>query len=216
MEHPAGDTSQLQDETPAHTVRISTFLMGQTEVTQQQWLDIMDTRPGPEANWQRDDWQYLPVVTVSWQRVQDFIDTLNEKDERYRYRLPSEAEWEYVARDGSGGLRPFDIDQLDEYAWTINNSGDTLHPVATRKANDFGIYDLYGNVWEWVNDWYAPDYYARSPEIDPPGPDKGEKRMRRGGSFHCPAHLVRPGYRAPEIPDKRYSVLGFRLAAEKK
>jgi len=213
MEHPKGDVNLVRDETPPHPVSISAFYMGQTEVTQKQWQDVMNSQPGPEANWQRKDWQQLPVVTVNWHRIQDFINVLNAKDEQYHYRLPTEAEWEYVARDGSGSLRPFDIEQLDEHAWTISNSGDILHPVATRKANGFDIYDLYGNVWEWVNDWYAPDYYTNSAQVDPPGPDKGTRRMRRGGSFHCPVHLIRPGYRAPEIPDKRYSVLGFRLAA---
>ena len=216
MEHPKGDINLIRDETPPHPVTISAFYMGRTEVTQKQWQDVMHSQPGPEANWQHKNWQQLPVVTVSWHRVQDFIKTLNAEDEQHRYRLPTEAEWEYVARDGRDGLRPFELEQLDEYAWTISNSGDVPHPVATRKANGFGIYDLYGNVWEWLNDWYAPDYYANSPQINPAGPDKGSRRMRRGGSYHCPVHLVRPGYRAPEVPDKRYSVLGFRLVAEKK
>lgn len=216
MEHPSGDASQIRDETPPHPVNISTFHLGRTEVTQQQWLAVMDTRPGPEANWQREDWQKLPVVTVSWHRVMDFINALNEQDSAYDYRLPTEAEWEYAARGGRDGLRPFDIDKLDEYAWTISNSGDSLQAVATRRENPFGIHDLYGNAWEWTQDWYAPDYYSNSPADNPQGPPNGIKRVRRGGSFHCPVHLVRPGYRAPELPDKRYSVLGFRLVAEPK
>ncbi len=133
MEHPSGDASQIRDETPPHPVNISAFHLGRTEVTQQQWLAVMDTRPGPEANWQREDWQKLPVVTVSWHRVMDFINALNKQDSAYDYRLPTEAEWEYAARGGRDGLRPFDIDKLDEYAWTISNSGDSLQAVATRR-----------------------------------------------------------------------------------
>ncbi len=214
MEHPSGDPEQVRDETPPHPVRISAFYLGRTEVTQQQWLDVMGTRPGPQANWQRDVWQTLPVVTVSWHRVMDFIEALNIKDGMHQYRLPTEAEWEYAARGGSEGLRPFPVELLDEYAWTISNSGDIVQPVATRKANPYGIHDLFGNAWEWTQDWYSPDYYSVSPDEDPQGPANGTKRVRRGGSFHCPVHLVRSGYRAPDFPDKRYSVLGFRLVAE--
>lgn len=215
MEHPDGDSKQFLDETPNHPLSINSFYMGKTEVTQKQWLEVMGTRPGPEKYWLKENWQDLPVVTVSWPRVQDFIAVLNKKDDKYRYRLPTEAEWEYVARDGSEQLRPFEIDELDKHAWTISNSGDVPHPVAQLQANGFGIHDLYGNVWEWVYDWYNPDYYSASPDTDPKGPEKATKRVRRGGSYHCPKHLVRAGYRAPDFPDKRYSVLGFRLAAEK-
>jgi len=127
---------------------------------------------------------------------------------------PSEAEWEYAARAGREGLRPVPVEQLGDYAWYIDNSGDELHPVATRKPNPWGLYDLYGNVWEWLQDWYAPDQYAHSERINPQGPEQGDKKTRRGGSYHCPLHLVRPGYRSADKPDVRYSVVGFRLVAE--
>ncbi|MEA3412229.1 MAG: formylglycine-generating enzyme family protein [Pseudomonadota bacterium] len=205
----------IDDELPAHEVRITrTLLIGATEVTQAQWLAVMDSRPGPASHWQRKDWEQLPVVSISWDRVQDFIGAINHLDTRYHYRLPTEAEWEYAARAGREGLRPFPLEELADHAWYIGNSADQPQPVATRKANDWGLYDTLGNAWEWVADWYSPDSYGDNAVSDPAGATTGRARVRRGGSYHCPAHLVRPGYRAADAPDKHYSVLGFRLVAE--
>lgn len=215
FELPSGDSAQIKDETPAHRVFIDKpILMGRTEVTQQQWLTVMGTKPGPDSHWQRDDWQQLPVVGVSWYRVQDFIEKLNQQDKNAQYRLPTEAEWEYAARAGSQGLRPFERDGLSQHAWYLENSGDTVQPVATKLANAWGLHDMFGNAWEWVADRYAADYYQRSPKVSPTGPTQGERRVRRGGSYHCEAHLVRSAYRAVDLPQRRYSVLGFRLIAE--
>lgn len=217
IERPDGELAQIRDEAPAHTVRFpEPFLLGRTEVTQQQWLDVMGTRPGPDSHWERNDWPTLPVVSVTWFDVQRFIKALEQRTPTLRYRLPTEAEWEYAARAGTQGLRPMPAEKLPDYAWFIDNSGDIVQPVATREANPRGLHDLFGNVWEWTADWYAPDYYAKAPAVNPQGPAEGRKKVRRGGSYHCALHLVRPGYRAADAPDQTYSVIGFRLVAERR
>ncbi len=215
IEQPDGNAAMVKDETPAHRVVFEQpFYLGTTEVTQAQWFTVMNTKPGPDSGWSRKDWQQLPVVSVTWHDTQAFIEKLNTKDSQYQYRLPTEAEWEYAARAGQAGLRPWPVDELVTHAWYIENSGDDIQPVATRKANAWGLHDLFGNVWEWTSDWYAPDYYANSPLDSPAGPPEGTKKIRRGGSFHCAIHLVRPAYRSADTPDTRYSVIGFRLVAE--
>ena len=214
---PAG--ADIGDETPAHRVTLSQpTLMARTEVTQAQWLEVMQNRPGPAGHWQREDWERLPVVGVNWFMAQRFTEELSNMDARYDYRLPTEAEWEYAARAGSDALRPFAVDELDRHAWYIGNSDDMPQPVATRQANGFGLHDMLGNAWEWVADHYARDTYERragdaGAASDPVGPAGGERRVRRGGSYHCKPHLVRPGYRAADAPQQRYSVLGFRVVA---
>ena len=207
----------FDDESPKHTVIIiQGFWMQRTEVTQAQWHQVMENKPGPQEYWQRDDWRELPVVSISWFMAQRFIEELNKTDEDFQYRLPTEAEWEYAARAGSDNVRPYPVSLLTDYAWFIKSSGDKPHPVATRKPNAWGLYDTLGNAWEWVNDWYAPDTYQKSTRVDPQGPAEGRSRVRRGGSYHCPLHQTRPGYRAANTPDTSYSVIGFRLVAEKK
>ena len=215
MEVPAAESEALREETPAHPVVISSaFYMAETEVTQAQWFKIMENKPGPAVFWERDDWKALPVVSVSWFMAQRFIEEINKVDDRYRYRLPTEAEWEYVAKGGVNALRPVAIVDMEDYAWFINNSADIPHAVATRKPNRFGVYDMLGNAWEWVDDWYAPDAYTKEKRSDPTGPAEGRSKVRRGGSYHCPLHLIRPGYRSANPPGTQYEVLGFRLIAE--
>ncbi len=217
MEIPDPEADALRDEQPAHTVRLSRgFYIGQTEVTQQQWLAIMDNRPGPESVWKREDWQKLPVASVSWLMAQRFVEEINKMDKQFRYRLPTEAEWEYVARAGSKELRPVEIENLGDVAWFIENSKDQVQPVASRRANAYGVYDMLGNTWEWVADWYAPDTYQSKKRTDPVGPENGFFRVRRGGSYHCPVHMVRPGYRAANAAQVRYEVNGFRVIAERR
>ncbi len=214
---PDTKAAMIDDETPAHTVVFKQpLLLSETEVTQKVWLNVMDTKPGLGKNWQVENWQQLPVVSISWHAANEFIERLNKRSVNFRYRLPTEAEWEYAARASSAGLRPFSKIEMDEYAWYINSSNDEVHPVAQLKANDWGLYDMYGNAWEWVSDWYSPTSYANSATTSPQGPAKGTKKVRRGGSYHCPPQLIRPAYRAADSPDKAYSVLGFRLVAEKK
>ena len=215
MEFPEVQPDDVLDETPPHTVRITQpFNLGATTVTQGTWYRVMENRPGPESFWQHEDWGQRPMATASWYMAARFIEELNKLDSDYQYRLPSEAEWEYAARGGSQGLRPMPVEELDDYAWFINNSGDIPKPVATRRPNAFGLYDMLGNVWEWVGDWYAADSYADAAQHDPAGPAEGFSKVRRGGSYHCPVHLLRPGYRGAGKPGIAYEVNGFRVVAE--
>lgn len=210
-------TGELQDETPAHRVVVSRpFYIGQTEVTQQQWLAVMENKPGDPGLWHRKDWQQLPVTAVSWFMARAFVRELTTMDAQYAYRLPTEAEWEYVAKAGSPRLRPVTLAELEDHVWYIDNSGDIPHAVATRQANAFGVYDMLGSVWEWVDDWYDANTYTRDTRIDPEGPRQGQSKVRRGGSYHCPLHMVRPGYRSANAPDTRYDVFGLRVIAEPK
>ena len=214
---PESDAEVINDESPAHTVVFEqSFQMSQTLVTQKMWLDVMGTKPGPKFHWAHPNWQQLPVVDVTWYEVKSFINKLNQDGSDKSYRLPTEAEWEYAARAGSTGLRPFSRLAMDEYAWYIHNSNDEVQVVAQLEPNAWGLYDMYGNVWEWVSDWYSPTTYESSTRINPQGPTQGIKKVRRGGSFHCPPHLIRSAYRAANSPDKSYSVLGFRLIIDKK
>ena len=212
---PDPKAAMIKDETPAHTVIFKQpFQLSQTEVTQEVWFKIMQTKPGPAEHWQNKNWQQLPVVSVSWTNANRFIDKLNQQSKALHYRLPTEAEWEYAARAGNTELRPFSKLEMDEYAWYLLSSNDEIQPVAQLKANDWGLHDMYGNAWEWVADWYSPNAYKNPINVNPQGPKQGTKRVRRGGSYHCPPHLIRPAYRAADAPDKAYSVLGFRLIVE--
>ncbi len=217
FEIPPDSTLSINDEQPAHKVRLTSFEIGKYEITQAQWLDVMGTRPGPDSHWRHAQWQQLPVVSVSWNMAQKFISELNTQSDHYHYRLPTEAEFEYILRAGSSDLRPFEGEQMDDYAWTITNSGDAPQPVGQLKANAFGVHDSFGNAWEWVDDWYHPKAYTRHTLTNPKTEDDSSgKKVRRGGSYHCPTHLIRSAYRAADNPDTRYSVIGFRLVREKR
>jgi len=217
LDLPDGDASLVEDELPAHPVFIGKkFNLSRTEVTQGQWYALMKTRPGPDELWKRPDWKSLPVVSVTWNDTQDFIRKLNQAEHTQRYRLPTEAEWEYAARAGSKDNQPFASSDLPKYAWFLDNSGDMQHPVATRQPNAWGLYDMLGNAWEWVDDRYQADAYLKHDTADPKGNSTGDKRVRRGGSYHCPKHMLRVNYRAADTPDTRYTVIGFRLLQEEK
>jgi len=207
--------ANARKETPAHKVTISRdFYLSTTEVTQQMWFDIMHEQPGKVKRWERQDWPRLPVSRVSWDAVQEFIAELNQSQDQYRFRLPTEAEWEYAARAGTRGLRPFAYEQMGDYAWYRGN-GDKPMPVASRKPNAWGLYDMIGNLWEWVEDSYDPNYYQYSPAVDPPGPAPDRWKIMRGGSYHCTPERVRVAIRGSWVQDRSLSILGFRLAADR-
>jgi formylglycine-generating enzyme required for sulfatase activity len=190
-----------------HTVRISRpFYLGSHEVTQGQWEAVMGNNPShfkSDAN--------RPVETVSWGEVQKFIDKLNTREGGTKYRLPTEAEWEYAARAGSTTAYSFGDDsrQLGKYAWFADNAGNTTRPVGKLQPNGWGLYDMHGNVWEWVQDWYGT--YTTEPVTDPQGPASGLLRISRGGGWQFTAWYCRSVYRYRLVPDNRMAFLGFRL-----
>ena len=159
------------DERPVHEVEISRgFWLGTYEVTQGQWESVMGRNPSYFEGDAR-----LPVETVSWNDVQEFIEKLNAASGSSVYRLPSEAEWEYACRAGTstrwslGDDDGDDASQLDKYAWYDCNDGCDTKVVGRKGPNGWGLYDMHGNVWEWVQDWYSSGYYNSSPRVDPPG-----------------------------------------------
>ncbi len=195
------------DETP-HQVTISKhFYMQTTEMTQCQWKKVMGNNP---SYFQGDD--NLPVECVSWNDVQEFILKLNKMDGMDKYRLPTEAEWEYTCRAGSktayfSGDSPVD---LCEYAWYKDNSEKRTHPVGQKKANIWGLYDIYGNVLEWCQEEYCK--YTSGSVTDPVESDRwNSSRILRGGCCYNDASDCRSAYRFHFEPDDRGNVMGFRL-----
>ncbi|HEY7711453.1 MAG TPA: formylglycine-generating enzyme family protein [Candidatus Entotheonella sp.] len=203
------------NEVPVHTVRISQpFYLGVTPVTQAQWEAVMGNNPSEF----KDDTN-CPVEWVSWEDVQTFISKLKQQEPSARYRLPTEAEWEYAARAGTTTAYEFgdDSSQLGEYAWYNANSGLKTHPVGRLKANGWGLHDMYGNVWEWVWDRYgnytatAADAPAVDPARPPADPAAGAHRVVRGGSWVDLARSCRSSTRGGRPPGYRSSRIGFRV-----
>ena len=205
-----GSSDGNRDEKPVHTVRLSRpFYLGQYEVTQAQWEAVMDNNP---SQFKGDPSR--PVENVSWDDVQEFIRRLHTKEGASRYRLPTEAEWEYAARAGATTTYSFgdDVSQLEQYTWYAKNAGRTPHPVGRLRPNAWKLYDMYGNVWEWVQDWSGT--YPSSPVTDPTGPSAGSFRVDRGGSWYDDARFCRSANRHFGLPSLRYGLLGFRLLRE--
>ena len=191
-------------EKPVHQVTLSSFYIGKYEVTQGQWQAVMGSNP---SNFQKGD--NYPVEQITWDDVQSFITKLNQMTGK-RYRLPTEAEWEYAARGGTTGGRYGNIDAI---AWYSSNSGNSTHAVGGKQPNAYGLYDMLGNVWEWVQDWYGS--YTSSAKTNPTGPSSGSRRVVRGGSWGDNASYVRAPYRGGfHSPDIRDYNLGFRLALD--
>jgi formylglycine-generating enzyme required for sulfatase activity len=153
-----------------------------------------------------------PVEGVSWFDVRDFIKRLNEKESTNKYRLPTEAEWEYACRAGSQSAYCFGDDptSLDEFAWYEK---DRTNPVGQMRPNSWGLYDMHGNVSEWCSDWFDKDYYSRSPSKDAWGPESGTARVIRGGFWGCKPEWTRCAYRefVGKLPSVRADYIGFRL-----
>ncbi|HID20617.1 MAG TPA: formylglycine-generating enzyme family protein [Methanophagales archaeon] len=202
-------SKERNDEKPVHKVKINNpFYLGTYPVTQAEWKAVMDDNP---FYFKGDD---LPVESVSWDDVQEFIKKLNEKEGTNKYRLPSEAEWEYACRAGTITRYSFgDSDsKLGGYAWCDENSGQKTHPVGQKKSNPWGLYDMHGNVWERVQDMWH-DSYDGTPTDGSAWEGDGANRVIRGGSWHNNAGDCRSAIRYHVDPRAR-DVLGFRLLQE--
>jgi len=226
----------IPEEKPAHTVCVDDFYIGKYEVTQAQWRKVIGKNP---SHFQDGDdrnccplglcpWITLaqcnpiagmreersPVDTVSWDDVQEFIFKLNRETGK-NYRLPTEAEWEYAAKSGGKKERwsgtGFES-ELDIYAWYEPNAATKTQPVGQKMPNGIGLYDMSGNVWEWVQDRFGKDYYQDSLKDNPPGPEKGYERVLRGGSWYNHSWAIRTTYRVWVGPSYKTDNAGFRIA----
>ena len=199
----------------AHSVTISQgFHLGKYEVTQEQWEGVMGTRPWQGKDYVRSGSDY-PAVYVSWDDAQEFVRRLNASLGLNVYRLPTEAEWEYACRAGTTTRWSFgdNESELRAYAWYERSilGAEYGHMVGTKLANPWGLYDMHGNVEEWVQDWYDRNYYSISPSVDPAGPSSGLWRVVRGGGFLGLAHHLRSANRSSNSSSYRYYDVGFRL-----
>jgi formylglycine-generating enzyme required for sulfatase activity len=202
------DVECYENEKPPHTVTLSSFYMGQTEVTQAQWREVMGNNPSRFGNCDA-----CPVEQVSWEDIQDFLTKLNNLSGGAKFRLPTESEWEYAARGGQlgRGYAYAGSNKLKKVAWYDSNSGGITHAVKGKSANELGLYDMTGNVWEWCSDWYC--HYPSASKTDPRGPDSGLDRVfRGGGGWDDNPRECRVAYRDDHTPTNRDIDLGFRLA----
>ncbi len=204
------DQSENSHEKPAHPVTLSDFYIAKTEVTQAMWRAVMGNNPSDFK-----DCDQCPVEQVSWNDVQAFIQKLNAKTNK-KYRLPTEAEWEYAARGGakSQAFTYAGSNNLDEVGWHGSNSEKKTHLVGQKKANELGLYDMSGNVWEWCQDWYNAAYYQKSPANNSQGPNTGSNRVYRGGSWIRYPTSARVAGRNFLLPGSRFNDIGFRLARQ--
>jgi formylglycine-generating enzyme required for sulfatase activity len=194
-------------EKPSHQVTLNSYKIDVCPITQKQWVAIMGNNP---SYFKGDD---LPVESVSWNDVQEFIKKLNEAT-GHHYRLPTEAEWEYACRGGSqtAQYKYSGSSNINEVAWYKENSGNKTHPVGTKAANELGIYDMSGNVWEWCSDWY--EVYTATAQTNPTGPATGTLKVIRGGSWGNEAQRCRASNRGTADPELGQSALGFRLVLQ--
>ena len=193
------------NEKPAHQVTLSSYYIGETEVTQALWQAVMGSNPSFFSGMEN------PVEQVSWDDCQEFIRYLNSLTGQ-NFRLPTEAEWEYAARGGnmSQGYKYAGSNTIDNVAWYVENSNEYTHKVATKTANELGLYDMSGNVWEWCQDWY--DSYNSSNQTNPTGPRSGDYCVCRGGCWNSSAVSCRVSLREADTPSKRRNIVGLRLA----
>ncbi|MBI5750280.1 MAG: formylglycine-generating enzyme family protein [Nitrospinae bacterium] len=233
------------DEKPVHEVCVDDFYMGKYEVTVGEFREFVNTtgyRTEAEqgdgcfvltgSKWEKDrnkNWRNLdfsqddrhPVACVSWNDAQEYIRKLNEKfplnkgGQGVVYRLPTEVEWEYAARSGGKNEKYAGGNDLDSVGWYNDNSGGKTHPAGQKKPNGLGLYDMTGNVWEWVQDWYDENYYKNSPKDNPRGASSGQSRVLRGGSWVDDAMGPRAANRNWDNPGNRNYFNGFRVARTK-
>jgi formylglycine-generating enzyme required for sulfatase activity len=235
MGSPEGAPGRAEDEGPRHEVEISEFYLGVYEVTQAEYEKVTGTNPswfsangGGRGKVARMDTRKFPVENVSWEGAMAFCEKLNKEDRKrpngWVYRQPTEAEWEYACRGGARLYQAFHFgDGLSSDRANFDGkmpfgdagAGDDLGQttnVGSYRPNDFGLFDMHGNVWEWCADWYGKDFYKASPRRDPPGPSEGTSRVFRGGSWSYDGKSCRSAHRAETLPSARSPDLGFRVA----
>ena len=218
-----GSENGDDDEKPVHQVMVSGFYMDRTEVTNKHYDACVQAGECLPAHyddtsayviWKGRKWKKgiveqefrgprQPVIAVTWEQAKTYC--------RWRgCRLPTEAEWEYACRARRTMKYYWDYDSNGEHAWYGENSDNRTHPVGQKKPNNRGLYDMSGNVWEWCSDWYGKNYYQVSPLQNPQGPDSGDRRVLRGGSWNLSRNRLRCTYRYRHDPDFRNDLLGFR------
>jgi formylglycine-generating enzyme required for sulfatase activity len=194
------ESASRPSEAPKHQVCLDGFKMDISEVTQAEYKKVTGTNPS-----HFDTCPNCPVEMVSWNEAKTFC-------EKIKKRLPTEAEWEYAARAGSTELFSWGPLMDDNQAWYSANSKGTTQPVKTCPANKFGLYDMSGNAWEWVNDWADIKYYSNSPKDNPTGPVDGLDKIVRGGSYNAFPYNLRMAARGWGSPNEKQSYFGFRCA----
>ena len=216
------------DEIPTHLVTLSSFYISRCEITQAQYRDVMDSNPSYFSG------DNLPVEQVEWHDAVAFCNALSQREgltpsymidsinttcdfSANGYRLPTESEWEYAARGGnqSEGYKYSGSNMVEEVAWCYTNSDSQTHYIGTKLANELGIYDMTGNVWEWCWDWKST--YSSKAQVNPTGPDSGRYRIFRGGGWAPPPDVLyqRVANRGAFAPVEEYKHRGFRIARAK-
>ena len=204
-------------EIPLHSVTVSSFNISIYPVTQKQWQLLMGTTVRQQRDKDKKKWPIngegdnYPMYYINWGEAQEFIRRLNEATGK-QYRLLTEAEWEYAARGGnkSKGYKYSGSNNLNDVGWYSENSGNSIHPVGTKRPNELGIYDMSGNVWEWCQDWYGN--YSSQSQNNPKGPNTGTDRVLRGGRFADSDSFSRVTRRGNRSPNERFYTYGFRIA----
>ncbi|MEO2014274.1 MAG: SUMF1/EgtB/PvdO family nonheme iron enzyme [Fuerstiella sp.] len=216
MGSPSSEVGRDDNESQHHVRITKPYYVQTTEVTQGQWKSVMGTEPWKEKSFVKEGSDYAASY-VSHSDAGEFCRKLSAR-EGVTYRLPTEAEWEYACRGGSTGMYSFgtSVGQLGQYAWFEDNAYDInqkyVHRVGQNRGNDFGLYDMHGNVFEWCSDWYDKDYYKSSSVNDPQGPSSGSDRVYRGGGWSRSADCCRSAHRYRYSPSDRTDSLGFRVA----
>lgn len=214
MGSPEDEPGRYTGEMPHRVNLTKPFYLQTTEVTQGQWQALMGKNPSSH----KGCGDSCPVEQVSWEDAQRFIQKLNQKEGTDKYRLPSEAEWEYACRAGAttafpnGSITTLQCgvdDNLNAIAWYCGNSQNLIHPVAGKEPNAWGLYDMLGNVQEWCQDWFGG--YPDDEVVNPTGPKKGSYRVMRGGVWYSPARDARCASRFGSPPRYRFQHIGLRL-----
>ncbi|MBA7547094.1 Formylglycine-generating enzyme [subsurface metagenome] len=227
-------SSEYDIEKPVHSVTVSSFYMGKYEVTQKEWREVMGSGVRQQRDKANPDWPLRgegdnnPMYYVSWNEAVEYCNKLSRKEgltpcysgsgnsrrcnfSASGYRLPTEAEWEYAARGGnsSRGYTYAGGNSISSLGWYDDNSNSKTHPVGQKKANELGLYDMSGNVWEWCWDWKGS--YSSGSRTDPTGPSSGSHRMIRGGGWDRGSRACRSANRLFSTPSRRGGSLGFRV-----